>query len=128
MKSNIAIFQGIENFRKEVTKINTLQDKTGFQKYQVSVTAIAKLMAANFSILISTNSDQNLSKANDEGSSYFVFIYMSWELLYLTSKVSLLSIFFRCLSAWKISEWCMYIPFWDNFDQRILKPDWLETL
>ena len=42
---------------------------------------------------MSTNSDQNLSKANDEGSSHFVFIYMSWELLYLTSKVSLLSIF-----------------------------------
>ena len=77
VKSNITIYQGIENFRKEVTKINILQDKTGFQKYQVSVTAIAKLMAANFSILISTNSDQNLSKANNEGSSYFVFIYMS---------------------------------------------------
>ena len=92
-KSNIAVYQGIENFRKEVTKIHILQEKTGFQKYQVSVTAIAKLMAANFSILISTNLDQNLSKANDEGSSHFVFIYMFWKLLYLTSKVSLLSSF-----------------------------------
>ena len=92
-KGNIAVYQGIENFRKEVTKIHILQDKTGFQKYQVSVTAIAKLMAANFSILISTNLDQNLSKANDEGSSHFVFIYMFRELLYLTAKVSLLSSF-----------------------------------
>ena len=92
-KGNIAVYQGIENFRKEVTKIHILQDKTGFQKYQVSVTAIAKLMAANFSILISTNLDQNLSKANDEGSSHFVFIYMFWELLYLTAKVSLSSSF-----------------------------------
>ena len=62
-KSNSAVYQEIENFRKEVTKIHILQDKTGFQKYQVSFTAIAKLMAANFSILISTNLDQNLSKA-----------------------------------------------------------------
>ena len=92
-KGNIAVYQGIENFRKEVTKIHILQDKTGFQKYQVSVTAIAKLMAANLSILISTNLDQNLSKANDEGSSHFVFIYIFWELLYLTAKVSLLSSF-----------------------------------
>ena len=83
-KSNSAVYQGIENFRKEVTQIHILQDKTGFQKYQVSFTAIAKLMAANFSILISTN---------DEGSSHFVFIYMLRELLYLTSKVSLLSSF-----------------------------------
>ena len=29
-------------------KIHILQDKTGCQKYQVSVTAIAKLMPANF--------------------------------------------------------------------------------
>ena len=92
-KGNIAVYQGIENFRKEVTKIYILQDKTGFQKYQVSATAIAKLMAANLSILISTNLDQNLSKANDEGSSHFVFIYIFWELLYLTAKVSLLSSF-----------------------------------
>ena len=92
-KGNIGVYQGIENFRKEVTKIHILQDKTGFQKYQVSVTAIAKFMAANFSILISTNLDQNLSKANDEGSSHFVLIYMFRELLYLTAKVSLLSSF-----------------------------------
>ena len=92
-KGNIAVYQGIENFGKEVTKIYIMQDKTGFQKYQVSVTAIAKLMAANLSILISTNLDQNLSKANDEGSSHFVFIYIFWELLYLTVKVSLLSSF-----------------------------------
>ena len=32
-KSNIAVYQGIENFRKEVTKIHILRDKTGFQKY-----------------------------------------------------------------------------------------------
>ena len=74
-KGNIAVYQGIIyqgiNFRKKVTKIHILQDKTGFQKYQVSVTAIAKLMAANISILISTNLDQNLSKANDEGSSHW---------------------------------------------------------
>ena len=90
-KSNIAVYQGIENSRKEITKVHILQDKTGFQKYQVSVTAIAKLMALNFSILISTNLNQNLSKANDEGSSNFV--YMFWKLLYITSKVSLLSSF-----------------------------------
>ena len=30
-KSNIAVYRGTENFRKEVTKIHILQDKTGFQ-------------------------------------------------------------------------------------------------
>ena len=36
---------------------------------------------------------QNLLKQNDEESSHFVFIYMAWELLHLTSKVTLSSIF-----------------------------------
>ena len=48
-------------------KVHNLQDKTGCQKYEVSVTAIAKLMPANFSILIFTKfKNQNLSKANDK--------------------------------------------------------------
>ena len=47
---------------------------------------------------------KNLLKANDEGSSHFwVTFYISLDLLYLTLNLaSLFSIFFRCLSAWKI--------------------------
>ena len=30
---NVAVYQGMENFRKEVKKIHILQDKTGCQKY-----------------------------------------------------------------------------------------------
>ena len=60
---------------KKYQKVHNLQDKTGYQNYKVSVTAIAKLMPATFLILIFTN--QNLSKANDKtfkkfGSPHFL--------------------------------------------------------
>ena len=72
---------------------------------------------------------KKLSKANDEGSSHLWFIFLHVLGITISNiKSSLLYIFFRCLSAWKISEWCMYNPSWNNFDQKILKPRWLEVL
>ena len=51
---------------KKYQNVHNLQDKHGCKKY-VSVTAIAKLMPANLSILITTNfKNQNLSKAKDK--------------------------------------------------------------
>ena len=64
---------------KKYLKVHNLQDKTGCQKYKISVTAISKLMPANFSILIFPKfKNQRLSKANDQGfkkfgSSHFLF-------------------------------------------------------
>ena len=52
---------------KKHQKVHTLQNKTGCQKYKVSVTAFAKSKPANFLVLIYTKFiNQNLSKANDK--------------------------------------------------------------
>ena len=60
-KSNVAVYQGHINFRKELPKCS---QSAGCKKY-VSVTAIVKLMPANLSILTITKfKNQNLSKAN----------------------------------------------------------------
>ena len=51
------------NFRKELPQCS---QSAGYKKYNVSVTAIAKLMPANLSILTITKfKNQNLSKANN---------------------------------------------------------------
>ena len=52
---------------KKQQKVHNLQDKTACQKYNVSVTAIAKLEPVNFSILITTKfKNPNLSKASNK--------------------------------------------------------------
>ena len=88
-------------FQKRSTKMF----KKICKKY-VSVTAITKLMPANFSILITTKfKNENLSKANDKvfkklGSfHFFVTFCMPWELSHLTSKDFLFVSLFPCLSA-----------------------------
>ena len=59
----MAVYQGHINFRKEPSKFS---QSAGGKKYNVSVTAIAKLMPANLSILTITKfKNQNLSKGNN---------------------------------------------------------------
>ena len=69
------------SFRKEVPKVHNLQDKTGCQKYKVSVTTIAKLMPAKLSILISTKlKNQILSKANHRFLNTWFFPFRGYFL------------------------------------------------
>ena len=66
--------------------MHILQDKTGYQKYKVSDTAFAKLIPANFLVLIVTKFiSQNLSKANDE-----IFL-KNFDLLISASNIKRLS-------------------------------------
>ena len=52
---------------KKHQKVQFLENKTECQKHKVSVTAFAKLIPANFLVLVSSKfMYENLSQANDE--------------------------------------------------------------
>ena len=93
-----------DTFQKRSTKIFTIcKVKLNIKKYNVSITAITKLMPANLSILIIIK----FIKANNKvfkklGSSHFLItLCIPWELLYLTSKDFLFVYMFPCLFVWK---------------------------
>ena len=57
---------------------------------------------------------KNLSKANDEGSSHLIHFLHVWRITISNMKSSLLSIFFRYVSAWEMyiySFRMMYVYF-----------------
>ena len=104
---------------KKQQQNHNLEDKTVCQKCNVSVTVIAKLVPANFSISIFTKfKNPNLSKASNKvlkklgSSNLLVFFRMLWELLHLTPIHFFV---FLCLYGLyvylhgKKTEWYMHI-------------------
>ena len=91
-----------QKFQKNCNKIFTFCRT----KLDVSVTAIARLIHKSKPI------------KNEWLGLFPLLVYFLHALGITISNINSESVvpLFRCLSAWKISEWCMYIPSVDNLD------------
>ena len=94
-KSILQFIKKKKNFRQEVTKNSRTKGQNWMSKIPIFRYCNHKVNASKyFRINILKFRNQNLSEMNGENSFHFWFnFYMSWKLLYLTSKFSLLSIF-----------------------------------
>ena len=123
------IIKATQISEKKFQKIHNLQDKTGCQKYKISVTAIAKSTPSNLLILISTKlKNQTLSKVNDSFLKTWLFPFLGHFLHALGIIAFNIKRFFTCFFVYMSQhgkiKWYMYIPSCETVHQTIHRPDW----